>query len=271
MAPVLAFNAEIEARGDGNLTPLAAEALPAEIQTSAEAVNRLMDRLRRSLDAERSFAANSAHELRTPLAATLAQTQRLIAEAPEGALRDRARQIEKALRDLARLSEKLMQLARAEGGGLLAETPQDLWPVLVHLADEFRRDPENAARLRVSAPAEARLISRLDPDAFAVLMRNLIENALMHGDSGEAVVITVKDAGSVSVANGGPAVPAGKLETLKARFVRGRTHARGSGLGLAIAETIAAGAGARLDLISPATGRTSGFEAVLHLPAVQAA
>lgn len=271
MAPVLAFNTEIEARGDGNLTPLAAEALPAEIQPSAEAVNRLMDRLRRSLDAERSFAANSAHELRTPIAATLAQTQRLIAEAPEGALRDRARQIEKALRDLARLSEKLMQLARAEGGGLLAETPQDLWPVLVHLADEFRRDPQNAARLRVSAPAGARLISRIDPDAFAVLMRNLIENALMHGDAGEAVVITVKEAGTVSIVNGGPAVLAGKLETLKARFVRGRTHARGSGLGLAIAETIAAGAGARLDLISPATGRATGFEAVLHLSAVQAA
>jgi len=269
MAPVLAFNGEIEARGDGNLTPLSAETLPAEIQPIAEAVNRLMDRLRRSLNAERNFAANSAHELRTPIAATLAQTQRLIAEAPEGALRDRARQIEKALRDFARLSEKLMQLARAEGGGLLAETPHDLWPVLVHLVDDFRRDAHNA-RLSVDAPAGARLISRIDPDAFAVLMRNLIENALMHGDAGEAVSITVKEAGTVGVVNGGPAVPAHKLETLKARFVRGRTHARGFGLGLAIAETIAAGTGARLDLISPATGRATGFEAVLYLSAVQA-
>jgi two-component system OmpR family sensor kinase len=114
-------------------------------------------------------------------------------------------------------------------------------------------------------------MSRIDPDAFTVLMRNLIENALLHGDAGEAVIIMVKEAGTVSVVNGGPAVPAHKLETLKARFVRGRTHARGSGLGLAIAETTAAGAGASLELISPATGRTTGFEAVLHLSAVQAA
>jgi two-component system OmpR family sensor kinase len=269
MIPVLAFKAEIEVRGDGNLAPLAAQTLPAEIQPIAAAVNRLIDRLRRSLDAERSFAANSAHELRTPIAATLAQTQRLIAEAPEGPLRERARQIETALRGLARLSEKLMQLARAEGGGLLAETHQDLWPVLVHLLDEFRRDPENVARLRLDARGSMRLMSRVDTDAFAVLMRNLIENALMHGDATEAVVIGVEEPGILSVVNGGPAVPPTTLETLKARFARGRTHARGSGLGLAIAETIASGTGARLDLISPATGRATGFEAVLHLPAIQ--
>jgi two-component system OmpR family sensor kinase len=83
MAPVLTFKAEIEARGDGNLAPDSTELLPAEIHPVAEAVNRLMERLHRSLDAERSLAVNSAHELRTPIAATLAQTQRLIAEARE--------------------------------------------------------------------------------------------------------------------------------------------------------------------------------------------
>jgi two-component system OmpR family sensor kinase len=271
MAPVLVFNSEIEARGDGNLAPVSTEPLPAEIRPVAEAVNRLMERLRRSLDVERNFAANSAHELRTPIAATLAQTQRLIAEAPEGALRERARQIERALRGLARLSEKLMQLARAEGGGLLGETPQDLAPVLAHLVDEFRRRPENAARLRLDATACASLWSRVDPDAFAVLMRNLIENALLHGGAGEAVIVTVNGAGTVSVVNGGQAVSDRMLATLKARFARGRTDARGSGLGLAIAETIAAGAGARLDLISPATGRPDGFEVILHLLAASAA
>lgn len=271
MAPVLIFSSEIEARGDGNLAPVSTEPLPTEIRPLAEAVNRLMERLRRSLDVERSFAANSAHELRTPIAATLAQTQRLIAEAPEGALRERARQIEKALRGLARLSEKLMQLARAEGGGLLGETPHDLAPVLAHVVDEFRRRPVNSARLRLEAPASAKLWSRIDPDAFAVLMRNLIENALIHGDAGEAVVVTVNGAGSVSVVNGGRPVLDQVFATLKARFTRGQTDARGSGLGLAIAETIAAGAGARLDLISPATGRPDGFEAIVHLPVASAA
>ena len=62
--------------------PVATEGLPDEIATVAASVNALIGRLRGALEAERSFTANSAHELRTPIAAALAQTQRLIAELP---------------------------------------------------------------------------------------------------------------------------------------------------------------------------------------------
>ena len=78
MRPVRLFRSDIETRGSGDLTPVDLMPLPAEIRPIADAVNRLMGRLRRALDAERSFAANSAHELRTPIAAALAQAQRLM-------------------------------------------------------------------------------------------------------------------------------------------------------------------------------------------------
>ena len=104
--------------------------LPSEIAPIADAVDRLIARLRQALEAERSFTGNSAHELRTPIAAALAQTQRLLAEMPDNAIRERARTVELALRELSRLSEKLLQLAKAEGGGLLVETPQNLAEVL---------------------------------------------------------------------------------------------------------------------------------------------
>lgn len=114
---VIAYRRAVEARGVGDLSPIKVARLPAEIDPLAEAVNHLLERFRKALEAERSFTANSAHELRTPLAATLAQIQRLRHEAPEGPLRVRAAKIEKSLRELARLSEKLMQLAKAEGAG----------------------------------------------------------------------------------------------------------------------------------------------------------
>src|SRR3546814_10895241 len=78
--------------------------------------------------------------------ATLAQVQRLRQEAPEGPLRLRAAKIENSLRELARLSEKLMQLAKAEGGGLLAQRPQDLIPLLAHVVDE--RSEEHTSELQ---------------------------------------------------------------------------------------------------------------------------
>jgi two-component system OmpR family sensor kinase len=266
MRAVLAFSTEIEIRGEGNLSPLSSVQLPAEIAPIAEAVSRLMERLRRALEAERSFAANSAHELRTPIAAALAQTQRLIVEAPEWTMRDRARQIEASLRQLAHLSEKLLQLARAEGGGQISETPQDLLPVLSHLADEFRQRPEVGGRLQLECNDQPALYSQIDMDAFAILMRNLIENALAHGQSDGTVRIAVSGEGAIRVINTGNSVPFETLARLKERFARGGRAANGSGLGLAIADMIATGAGGRLDLISPAAGREDGFEAAFYPP-----
>lgn len=267
MRPVIGLKEEIEARGGTDLSPLAARALPAEIAPIADAVNRLMERVRRTLEMERSFTANSAHELRTPMAATLAQTQRLIAEAPEGPVRDRARRIEGSLHDLARLSEKLMQLAKAEGSALLSERPQDLASVLVHVLDEFRRKGDDPQRLRLTLPTGTTLMSPIDVDAFGVLMRNLIENALKHGEPGRPIDISVMDDNVIRVVNDGPVIPPDALARLKERFARGATRAKGAGLGLAIAEAIAAGAGGELLLLSPAGGRQGGFEAVVRLPA----
>ncbi|WP_211314212.1 histidine kinase dimerization/phospho-acceptor domain-containing protein [Humitalea rosea] len=220
LRPVQAFEREIEARGHGDLSPVNATALPRELAPVAGSVNRLIARLQRALEAERGFTASSAHELRTPVAAALAQTQRLIAEVPEGAARERARTVEAALRQLARLSEKLLQLAKAEGAGLLAETPQDLAQVLGFVLDEFRDDP-GAARLAITLPMTGVLLSRMDADAFAILARNLIENALKHGAADQPVSVALSDDGLLRVSNGGAVVTTETMARLKRPFERG--------------------------------------------------
>ncbi|MDO5371235.1 ATP-binding protein [Paracoccus sp. (in: a-proteobacteria)] len=258
MVPIRRFRAGIEARGGGDLSPIPAEGLPSEFRPNAQAVNRLLDRLRRALEAERSFTANSAHELRTPVAGALAQVQRLIVEAPDEDTRSRARQVEAALQRLARLSEKLMQLARAEGGRLQAEAPVDLAPILRMLVADMGR--EDGHRIELTLP-NAEVMASIDPDAFAILARNLIENALHHGAQDAPVQVSLSPKGVLRVVNTGPVVPADVLGRLARPFERGPTDAHGSGLGLAIVAAIAAGTGGRLDLISPATGRADGFEA----------
>jgi two-component system OmpR family sensor kinase len=149
LRPLRAFAAEIGTRGSADLSPIAVQDLPDETIPVIDAVNRLLHRLRRVLEAERRFSANSAHELRTPLAAALAQTQRLLAEAPDGALRNRAERIESSLRQLSRTAEKLMQLAKAEGGGLLSSAPHNLAPVLTHVVDQLALAPEARERIRL--------------------------------------------------------------------------------------------------------------------------
>jgi two-component system OmpR family sensor kinase len=174
--------------------------LPAEIDPLAEAVNHLLERFRKALEAERSFTANSAHELRTPLAATLAQIQRLRHEAPKppaGA----GGEDRKLVARVGAAVEKLMQLAKAEGGGLLSETPQDLIPLLAHVVDEWNHSSGGRVELRL--PAQASVYAAIDPDAFGVLLRNLIENALKYGAADQPVEVSLSESALLRVINGG--------------------------------------------------------------------
>lgn len=265
LKPVVAYRRAIELRGRGNLAPVTTAGLPDEIAPVATSVNALMERLRGALEAERGFTANSAHELRTPIAAALAQTQRLVAELPEGPAQERAHAVAVALRRLSRLSEKLLQLAKAEGGSLVAESPAPLAPVLHHVIADIDHQTNHGATLALSITPDGGPSSDLDPDAFAILARNLIENALKHGAPETPIAIRLAD-GVLEVSNHGPVMPADRLAHLVRPFERGPTGAEGSGLGLAIAAAICRGAGLTLDLASPVPGTTDGFRATVRFP-----
>jgi two-component system OmpR family sensor kinase len=263
LTPVDRFRQALEHRGRGNLLPVGTGDLPEEIAPVAVSVNALIERLRGALEAERSFTANSAHELRTPIAAALAQTQRLLAELTHEANRERAHAIAGSLRRLARLSEKLLQLAKAEGGGLIAAHPQPLAPVLRLVVSEIERDLDLDGRLELEVPDGQGPQSDIDPDAFAILARNLIENAVKHGDPEAPVLIRLR-ADRLEVENACAALPAERLEALTRPFERGPTSAEGSGLGLAIAAAVCRGAGLALKLASPVPGMEGGFRATVR-------
>ncbi|WP_296225807.1 ATP-binding protein [Ralstonia sp. UBA689] len=261
LRPIRRFCDDIAARGRDDLSPLVDAGMPTEIIPIADSVNDLMQRLDRALTAERSFTASSAHELRTPIAAALAQTQRLIAESQGTSIEVRARNVETSLHTLARLSEKLMQLARAEGGRVLADTPADLRPILQIVVDDIHR-AERSSVVQLALPQEP-VLSQIDPDAFSILVRNLLENALKHGTRAEAVQVELSAEGRLTVTNRSPVVPADTLSRLIQPFERGVTTAKGSGLGLAIVHAITQAAGARLCLRSPAEGMADGFQAIV--------
>ena len=262
LRPLTELTQALRRKGAGDLVALDLPGLRTELVPIQQAVNRLMARLSRALESERSFAANAAHELRTPIAATLAQSQRLVAESPEGPLRKRAMQVASELQRLTRLAEKLMQLARAEGGAMLAVQPADLVPILqIVLADFARQAP---GRIRAQLP-EGPVLSRLDPDAFAILARNLIENALVHGAAPAAITVSLAATGLFSVANDCPVIPPEVLTNLTRRFERAGARSPGSGLGLAIAAGIAHGLGQDLILRSPVPPDRRGFAAAVRL------
>ncbi|NTI88441.1 two-component sensor histidine kinase [Agrobacterium rhizogenes] len=265
LRPIDRLRSDIATKDGGNMVPLESDTLPRELQPIARSVNLLLERLRSALEAEREFTANSAHELRTPIAGALAQTQRLIAELPAGPLVERAGRIETSLSNLGRLAEKLLQLSRAQAGIGTGDKPVDLMAVIETIIGDYDRDTGTAGRILLESNPDETLIRNVDIDAFAIVMRNLIENALIHGPTDDEVTVKV-DGDVIRILNGGHALSLEELAGLKKRFWRGKTKASGSGLGLAIAERIVGQIGGRLDLLSPAAGREDGFEARITLP-----
>ena len=264
LRPLEALRNQLSRRGATALSPVPVDGLPDELRPIAETVNDLLARLDMAFTAERSFAANAAHELRTPLAGALAQVQRLRQQATDPDTRRRADEVEQTLKRLTRLSERLMQLARAEGARLVADRPTDLCAILSLVARDFDHGPDSG-RVTLSIP-DAAVMSQIDPDAVAIVARNLIENALRHGKAGPVQVQMGID-GTLTVDNASPVIPPEQLASLTDRFVRGASGGDGSGLGLAIVQTIAGRVGSDLHLQSPIPGQTAGFRAAILLQA----
>ena len=264
LVPLRRFRTNLESRSARDLSPVPGDDLPSEIDPLATTLNTLLGRLRDAFDAERSFAANAAHELRTPLAGAIAQAQRLRSETSDPATDARAAEIEATLKRLTRLSERLMQLARAEGGRLRIDRSADLRAVARVVVDDLAR-ASAPGRIALTLPDTA-VMSDIDPDAFGILCRNLLENALRHGAETAAVGVTLTGDAQLIVSNDGPVLPRDTLDRLTARFERASDSTDGSGLGLAIVVAIADRIGSQLILESPRPGSSSGFQASLRLP-----
>ena len=263
LRPVLSLQRELQSRGAEDLSPLARQDLPQELQPISAGVNQLLERLREAFQAERALAASAAHELRTPVAGAIAQAQRIRSETQEAQTAGRAAEIETTLKRLMRMSEKLMQLARAEGGRLTADSPSDIRPVVRMIVEDFARAGEE--RIAIALP-DTPVLSGLDPDALGILLRNLVENALRHGAENGPVSVSLAADGRLGVTNDGKPLSPETVARLMRRYERGPGRLGGNGLGLSIVKVICDRTGATLTVTSPRPGSPEGVEMQIALP-----
>lgn len=258
LAPMRELRAEIARRDGHRLDPIDTTDWPEDLVRIAGTFNGFMARLTAALDAERAFATNAAHELRTPVAIALAQVQQL-REGASDEQRPRIEATERALQRMRRLVARLLQLARADAGIGRSDQPHDLVALTRLVLDDIG---QGASAGRIDARLPARPVwALIDPDAFAMVLGNLVENGLQHGLAGGAVSVAVRPGAVVEVTNDG--APAADPAALRHRFVR--RGQRGFGLGLHICTQIVEQAGGVLDLISPVPGRQGGFMARMTL------
>lgn len=263
LAPLQRLAADLRLRAPADLRPLGADNVPAEVQPLVDALEGLLVRIGALIERERRFAGDAAHELRTPLAAI--QTHAEVAMAARDDT-ERQRAIENVLRGTDRaghLVEQLLVLARLDGQ---APAPQRRIPLAEHAAAAVAESAGKAAKknidLGMTEDSDADAAVMASPELVAVLLRNLIDNALRYVPAGSRVDVSVRRAGGrvvLRVADDGPGIPPAERARVVDRFYRVLgTGKEGSGLGLSIVAAIAESQGAALELGAGLGGRGLG-------------
>jgi two-component system sensor histidine kinase TctE len=256
-APLRELENQIAARRPGDLEPLTHSRAPLEIHSLIGALNRLLALLREAEQSERVFLENAAHQLRTPLAAMLAQLELLDADraAP------RSPNVQGALaagRRLARTTQQLLALARSDAASrAAAEFEWVALPSVIESCVTSRLSAADGARVELGAqvePAQVRGVRWLLEEALG----NLADNAIAATPPGGSITLQCGMDGEqawLEVLDTGVGIPREERNQVFERFYRGsNARAKGTGLGLAIVAEVAAIHHARLTLFDGPQG-----------------
>ncbi len=264
--PVRRLSDELQARAEGDLTPIAAADAPRELLPLVDATNHVMSRLQHLLDNQKRFVRDTSHQLRTPLAVLKTQVQSALRGdvEPRQALQEINETVERA----TVLANQMLSLAKVEqlrqqpdaAVNDLAQTTREVALELSALIADKELDFEITTE-----PAPVRSHEWM----LRELTRNLLHNAIKHSPAAGALSVrVVADSTSVALtlSDSGPGIPAELRNRLFQPFSAGNAQS-GSGLGLAICQEIVRALGGTIHLDNREVhGRIEGLDTTVRLP-----
>lgn len=264
--PVRQLSHQLQARREGDLSPIAATSAPRELQPLVDATNQVMQRLRHLLRHQKRFVRDASHQLRTPLAVLKTQVQSALRGdvEPQQALQeisdtvDRATQLANQMLALAKV-EQLRQQATPPAtrfDEILRAVALDISPLLAQRDLDFGIHTE-------PAPVQAH------EWMLRELCRNLLHNAVRHAPPGSELTVELRTDGrhaAMTISDHGPGIDDDLAARLFQPFSAGDVRT-GSGLGLAICQEIVLALDGSIALTNrTAAGRVAGLDAVVRLP-----
>jgi two-component system sensor histidine kinase QseC len=251
---------EIQQRAAHRLDPIDSKNVPLEIKTIVTEWNKLFDRLKKAFDREQRFAADAAHELKTPLAALKAHTQVALHAKTEQELKTALQKILTGVDRSAHSVQQLLIMSRMEYNlpdqqpspvNLVKQTKE----VVAELAPQAL---EKNSEIELLAPDSEPLLSGYST-AVAILIRNLVDNAIRYTPEGSLIRVIIKETENkviLIVEDNGNGIPEGLREQVFERFFRViGNKSSGTGLGLGIVKQIIDLHQAKITLDTPESGK----------------
>ena len=236
--PLSRLQEELESRTPDNLQPITLKESVPEVTAVTSAINQLVSRLNLTLDRERLFTADVAHELRTPLAGLRLHLE-LLAKVHSVSVDPLIQRLDQMTNSI----NQLLQLARV-GQSFSAGSYQQVAlkeDVVEPLQDELQAMLAQRQQKLVLDEGSGEAIVSGDATLVRVILRNLVENAHRYSPAGSTIRVSIKPGltSILAVEDEGPGIDEAKSGELSKAFVRMDSRYGGIGLGLSIVTRIA--------------------------------
>lgn len=257
----------VQAIDASHLESLPVAGVPVELLPFVDSINRMISRLRQSIEAERKFIADAAHELRTPLTALRLQADNLQPHIVPGN-QERFNELRAGIARSGALITQLLRLARADAPRAAGSVePVDASGVVVDavagvLPLAAARGIDIGADTLISAQIAAPLVD------VAAAVKNLVGNAVRYTPDGGTIDLNMRvqdNAVWIEVTDTGPGIPAALLPRVFDRFFRANADIEGTGLGLSIVKAVTQKYGGDAVLRNREDGH-SGIVAAVYFP-----
>lgn len=267
--PVRQLSAELQARPEGDLSPLTVEDAPRELAPLLEATNQVMGRLQHLLDHQKRFVRDASHQLRTPLAVLKTQIQS--AQRGDVSATQALDEISVTVDHATQLANHMLSLAKVEQLRNQSDAMVlDLAPIVREVALDLSALVA-AKNLDFEISTQPALI-KAHEWSLRELSRNLLHNAIKHTPQGGSLTVQVRaDTAQAhfAVQDSGPGISADLRARLYQPFSSGDVRS-GSGLGLAICHEIVMALGGHITLDNRLLdGQLAGLDANVRLPIAQ--
>ncbi len=249
--PVKALALSLDTRPERELGLLDESDLPLEIRPFVAAINRLLSRVERSVNVQRRFVADAAHELRSPLTALSLQAERLSEADMPMAAKERVTTLRKGIARTQALINQLLTLARIHEGKPDRHAPVSLQRIIRLVLEDLIPQAEQK-KIDVGMTSGTDIDIRADEMELKMLVRNLVDNAIRYTPENGRIDMSIDVTDGLAtllVVDTGPGIKEDDRHRVFDAFFRvlGNEHA-GSGLGLSIAKTAAGNMGAVIEL-----------------------
>ncbi len=240
--PLKSLAANITARQSDDLSPIDNKNIPQEILPLINSFNNLLTKIESMLKRERSFIADSAHELRSPLTALKVQLDVVeIAGDDENTRNNALKNLREGIERAGRLVEQLLALSKLNAQQITNDNETLDWQnIITGSVNEQKIEAENKNISITTEYTDKPFLTAGQTFLWSLLFRNLLDNAVKYSGSGAEIKIMLA-ADKLEITNSKVSLAPEHIKRLGERFFRpAGQNVKGSGLGLSIVERIAA-------------------------------